>query len=237
MSNRLRGALAKGFNKLVAPLGLRCVQRPQVLPAPELSEDHVRHARLLPNRTDILHQLGRQEVIAEVGVGFGSFSRQIIDIMRPTKFIAVDTFQLDTPSWTGRHAYGQILGELSHEAFYRQKFKDEIASGQVDIRRGFSHHELSTFEDAFFDMIYIDAAHDYESVKRDLAVANRKVKLEGFIVLNDFTVMDPLLLQHYDITRATQEFCLEHDWEFVYLALHRFMFCDVALRRMARGGK
>jgi len=234
MNSQLRRTLARGINKLVAPLGLRCIERPQVLPAPELSEAHVRNACLLPNRTDILHQLGRQDVVAEVGVGFGSFSRQIIDIMRPTRFVAIDTFQLDTPSWTGRHGYGDILGDLSHEAFYRQKFQDEVSSGLVDIRRGFSHDELARFEDGYFDMIYIDAAHDYESVKHDLAVANLKTKPEGYIVLNDFTVMDPLLLQHYDITRATQEFCLEHDWEFVCFALHRFMFCDVALRRMNR---
>jgi hypothetical protein len=237
MSNQMRRNLARAINKLVAPLGLRCVERPQVRPAPELSEDHLRQARLLPNRTDILHQLGQQDVVAEVGVGFGSFSRQIIDINRPSRFIAIDTFQLDTPSWTGRHAYGDILGDLSHEAFYRGKFKNELASGRVEIRRGFSHDELRRFDDGFFDMIYIDAAHDYESVKRDLAVANLKTKPNGYIVLNDFTVMDPLLLQQYDITRATQEFCLEHGWEFVYFALHRFMFCDVALRRMSRAEK
>lgn len=236
MNSRLRGTLARGLNKLVAPLGLRCVERPAVLPAPELSEQHVRNARLLPNRSRGLHLLGKHGAVAEVGVGFGGFSRQMLDVMQPSRFVAIDTFQLDTPSWTGRHAYGHVLGDLSHEAFYRQKFQAEIQSGLMEIRRGFSHDVLSQFEDSFFDMIYIDAAHDYDSVTRDLAVANLKTKQDGYIVLNDFTVMDPLLLQHYDITRATQEFCLAQGWEFVYFALHRHMFCDVALRRIAGDG-
>ena len=83
-------------------------------------------------------------------------------------------------------------------------------------------------------MIYIDAAHDYQSVMRDLAVANRKLKPSGYIVLNDYTIVDPLLLQHYDIVRAAHEFCLQEDWEIAFLALHPLMFCDVALRKPTR---
>lgn len=232
MAISAKALITKTLNKLVSPMGLRCVEKPMVLPAPELTEDHVRNARVLPNRTDVLHHLGTQQRVAEVGVGFGAFSRQILRIMKPSKFVAIDTFQLDQPSWTGRHAYREILGDKTHEAYFRELFAHEIAAGQLSICKAFSHEALESFEDGYFDMIYIDAAHDYESVTRDLDVANRKTATDGYIVLNDFTVMDPLLLQHYDITRATQEFCLQHNWEMVCFALHRYMFCDVALRRM-----
>lgn len=232
MTSSVRHTTARIINKIVAPFGLRCVERPHVLPAPELSEAHLCNARLLPNRTDVLHRIGRCGRVAEVGVGFGDFSRQILDIMQPDYFAAIDTFQLDARSWTGGHAYRHILQGATHEAYYRNRFCAEIEAGRVDVRRGFSDAEMARYDDGYFDMIYIDAAHDYDSVKRDLAVANRKTAAAGHIVLNDFTVMDPMLLQHYDIARAAQEFCLEHGWEFAYFALHRFMFCDVALKRM-----
>ena len=79
------------------------------------------------------------------------------------------------------------------------------------IKKGYSNRMLEEFADQCFDMIYIDAAHDYQSVMRDLAVANRKLKPSGYIVLNDYTIVDPLLLQHYDIVRAAHEFCLQED--------------------------
>ncbi len=44
--------------------------------------------------------------------------------------------------------------------------------------------------------------------------------------------MDPLLLQPYGIVQAVHEFCREEGWEIRYLALHPYMFCDVALNKL-----
>lgn len=225
--------LARILDRLVRPLGVRCVAIPQVLPAPELPDRCLEHARIVADRADILRHLPKGGVVAEVGVGFGIYSRKIIEIMQPAQFVAIDTFELDKRSWRGSRAHGEIFGKRSHEAYYRDQFAAEIASGALVIGKGYSHLVLEQFPDEHFDMIYIDAAHDYDSVRRDLAVANRKVKRDGYLVLNDYTVVDPILLQHYDIVRAVHEFCLQERWGFAFLALHRFMFCDVALRRLA----
>jgi hypothetical protein len=60
-------------------------------------------------------------------------------------------------------------------------------------------------------------------------VAGRKIRPDGAIVVNDYVMVDPLLLEPYGIVQATHEFCLREGWKFRYLALHPYMFCDVAL--------
>jgi hypothetical protein len=228
--------LTRVLNKLVQPFGLKCVPVPEILPAPELPDAYVENAQIVPERSDILRRLPKNGVVAEVGVGFGGYSRKIIDVMRPSKFVAIDTFDLDRTSWIGSNPYKKRFGGLGHEAYYRRLFANEITASLVAVEKGFSNQVLEKFPDSHFDMIYIDAAHDYASVKADLEVSNRKIKRDGYIVLNDFTIMDPLLLQHYDIVRAVQEFCLEESWEIAYFALHRFMFCDIALRKLRAAG-
>jgi hypothetical protein len=183
-------------------------------------------------RADILRLLPKGGTVAEVGVAFGTYTRAMIDSMQPSHFVAIDTFDLDEPGWFGRQAYRKELGGLSHEARYRENFATEIAAGMLEVKKGFSYEVMEGFADQYFDMIYIDAAHDYDSVRRDLAVCSRKIKDDGFLVLNDYTVVNPLLLTPYGIVQATNEFCVEQGWEIVYLALHRHMICDVALRKI-----
>jgi hypothetical protein len=220
------------LNKMVTPLGLMCVERPHVDPLPELDHQHLQNARIVPSREAILNQLPQGGVVAEIGVAFGRYSRKMLDALKPDQFIAVDCFGLDHKSWRGTQVYDQFLGGMEHEAFYRKLFADEIQNGTVIVRRGYSHEVMETFPDAHFDLIYVDAAHDYESVARDLEVSGRKIKRTGHIVLNDYVLVDPLLLQPYGIAHATHEFCLREGWEIIFLALHPHMFCDVALKKL-----
>jgi hypothetical protein len=152
--------------------------------------------------------------------------------LEPRLFVAIDTFELHRPDWRGRRPYAERIGTGTHEEFYREMFAREIEAGQVAIHPGFSHDVLSGFPDRHFDMIYIDAGHDYESVRRDLEVARHKIKDDGFLVLNDYTIGSMLLSLPFGVVHAVNEFCVEQGWEIRYLALHPLMFCDVALARI-----
>lgn len=105
----------------------------------------------------------------------------------------------------------------------------------MDVRAGDSALVLRGFPDAHFDFIYVDGDHSYAGVRRDLAVANRKIKPGGHIVLNDYTMADPIWNAPYGVIRATNEFCLREGWEIIFFALEPRMFCDVALRRLPFG--
>ena len=56
----------------------------------------------------------------------------------------------------------------------------------VSIRRGFSAEVLETFEDDYFDWLYIDGNHLYEFVRQDVEVSFRKVRPGGVIAGDDF---------------------------------------------------
>lgn len=190
------------------------------------------HARLLPNRQHILDRLPHGLVIAEVGVGTGGFSRQILARCRPRRFLAIDTFTLHLlPTLWGKPTSEHFQG-ATHADFYRGKFAAEIEAGLVEVMEGDSAEMMEWLSDASVDVFYVDADHGYEGVKRDLDVIRRKIHPEGTIIMNDYTFLENVGSKNeYGVIQATHEFMLAEDWEMTYLALERHMFCDVALRK------
>jgi hypothetical protein len=49
-----------------------------------------------------------------------------------------------------------------------------------------SEHSAGFFEDKTIDFVYIDASHDYESVKQDLNIWFTKIKVSGTIAGHDY---------------------------------------------------
>ncbi len=180
---------------------------------PRLTEAHLANSRLLPHRSEILRHMPRGGICAEIGTQTGRFAKRIIEVMQPAKF----------------HIY-----DIDFTPFEYPAFAPAIASGTVELHEGDSAKLLGEAPDRHFDFIYIDGDHAYEGVKRDLEQAAQKVKEDGWIVCNDYTLYSPLEQMKYGVYRAVNELCLEHDFEIVYLALHKWGYHDVALRKRAR---
>lgn len=110
--------------------------------------------------------------------------------------------------------------------------QDPALAGRLHLHQSDSVQALESFPDHFFDWIYVDAQHTYEGVKRDIAAARRKVKADGLLIFNDYTIWSYMEMQPYGVVPAVNEFCIEHHWALAYLALPDHMYCDVAIRRM-----
>lgn len=220
-----------GFVPVVQQRG-EDTKHPDIVQAVELSLSHLQNAKILPNRDHILPLMPKNGVVAEVGVALGEFSRKIIDVMQPRHFIAVDLFELHKLDIIWGQKTQSIFKGATHEEYYRQRFQSEIQKGTVGVKKGLSYAMMQEFPDRHFDMIYVDAAHDYQSVRKDIEVCNKKVKHDGFMVMNDYTMFDPLIMQPYGVVQATNEFCIREGWEVIYLALQPCMFCDLVLRKM-----
>ena len=92
---------------------------------------------------------------------------------------------------------------------------------------------MTAFNENYFDWIYIDAAHDYQSVKKDLFQAKRTIKENGLIIMNDYIMFDHFTKEKYGVVQATNEFMIENNYEMLYFALHQDMFCDVVLKKIS----
>ena len=200
--------------------------------APRIPQPLLDHATLLADRYCILPLLPRHAVFAEIGVGLGHFSDTVLSVCDPARFIAIDTFDLHTlPTLWGRPS-AEALGGLTHIEAYRTRFQAEIIAGRMQVMQGDSAACLEQISDGSVDVMYIDADHRYEFVKRDLAAARPKVRDGGWIIVNDYLMVAALGdAIPYGVVNATNEFMIEHEWGMQYFALQTQMFCDVVLRQ------
>jgi len=167
-------------------------------------------------------------VVTEIGVAVGDFSDFLLRSLQPRLFVAIDTFELRTiPAHWGQSTAS--FGEQTHLEYYRKRFENYGSRVRIHVAR--SHEALAGYLDESFDLIYIDALHDYENVRRDANLAARKLKGSGVIVFNDYTMFDPLTDAPYGVVPAVNELVLEGGWRIVGFALQQHMFCDIAIRR------
>lgn len=204
----------------------------QIKPAVVLPQRLLSNARILAERADILPLLPKDAVIVEVGVAMGDFSTKFLEICQPKLFIAIDIFTMhEYPTIWGR-SREEVFGTRTHAELYRDKYAAEIAAGRVRVMHEDSQAALERLDDASVDVVYLDAEHSYASVSRELAIIARKIRPDGWIVLNDYIMNDvDNSFSPYGVIQAVHQFMVREDWEMAYLALHPYMYCDVALRK------
>lgn len=166
--------------------------------------------------------LPRNCIGAELGVLNGDFSAEILRIVNPELLILVDPYITDTQNiypdknptaYSSEEQYQNIL----------KKFKSEISNKKIYIHRLYSQDAVELVSNNSLDLIYIDASHTYEDVKRDLSDWLPKMKSNSVIAGHDYTD-DP----NFGVIAAVDEFCKEHNFEMITLNENGG---DFALRR------
>jgi hypothetical protein len=168
---------------------------------------------IVQSREDFLTQLDRMLPLKcsamEIGVLYGDFSQQILDIINPQYLVLID------PYAKGGNTYGSMLGYLQsaystandYENLLK-RFRNEISAGQVVVDRKFSYDAVSDFPDNSLDFIYIDASHFYEDVKKDLNDWLPKLRPNGIISGHDYIEGNG-----FGVMQAVGEFIKEHKFE------------------------
>lgn len=141
-----------------------------------------RHA----NRLRMLAHMPKYGRCAEIGVWNGGFSGAILEVTQPKELTLIDPWDLLSD---------QSKSEWTHKKHKKHKIMrgmfDHVTArygglSNVSIRKGFSAEVLETFEDDYFDWLYIDGNHLYEFVRQDVEVAFRKVRPGGIIAGDDY---------------------------------------------------
>jgi len=167
-----------GLPSTVSLLNIRA-PLPSSLVAP-LPADQARPLPVLPvlhNRWELgalAHKLGFKKG-AEIGVADGEFSAQLLRMWSTVEeFACVDLFApLDDMDHNGDLIQQQTLEEFDEmEAKARQTLAPWIERGKVKIMKQDSLSAADNFADGSLDFVYIDASHDYISVRHVRAHRN-----------------------------------------------------------------
>lgn len=170
---------------------------------------HYRSMEYKQTRRELLELLPKNSIGVEVGVFKGEFAQQILEVVSPSMLYLIDP-------WKGIIESGDMNGQNIEYIHGNDYYSTVILPNfglrsNVKVLREFSNI-LSSFEDSSVDWIYIDADHQYPSVKHDLQLAYRKVKTGGYILGHDYNnTMCP------GVVKAVDEFCIENNLEIAFL--------------------
>jgi len=118
---------------------------------------------------------------AEIGAATGITTTHLLDCCPTIERLAiVDIWKPVAPI---SHKSG--WGRNDMEDVFRAKFQDDP---RVDIFKGMSWAMAEDVKDEVLDFIFIDAGHDYESVKKDILAWYNKLKPGGLLCGHDINL-------------------------------------------------
>ncbi len=187
-----------------------------------ISQKLLEEAMVLCSRYEALDRLPKGGRVAEIGVAYGDFSKEILTKMKPEKFYAVDLFCESVGFWNnGLFEESQ----MTHYEWYADRFSDYISSGTLIMEKGFSWDVMERFPDCYFDYIYLDAAHDYASVEKDIIQIVKKIKQGGIIQFNDYTFQEG-----YGVIPAVNRMIKEMNAKVLYYCLSPNGYADLVVQ-------
>jgi hypothetical protein len=198
---------------------------------PKIENEHIVNAGLHANRKSLIASLPVRKggKVAEIGVFKGEFSAFLIEVLKPRQFFGFDSFAMHT--WVNRRGItgAQLFEGLTQRQWYERamaRFGDVVVPVE-----GLTAQTLPSYTDRSFDFVYVDAGHSYEDVKADAAYAAEMVSKDGFLVFNDYTLIEPEYYTPHGVVPVVNDLVVNHGWIICGYALEEYLFCDIALRR------
>ncbi|KAL3932125.1 MAG: hypothetical protein SGPRY_000830 [Prymnesium sp.] len=159
----------------------------------------------------------------EVGTLTGAFARFLIRSLKPHSLTVMD-----------------ISPFAIKNCLTRTKDVGAQSGSIVHCIKGNSAQALEKMAHASQDLIYIDGDHNYKGVCADLEAARSKIRVGGFLVVNDYHWFetDFLALRGrwgvYGVIHALNEFVIRYSdsFEVAYYALHGRNQGDLALKKV-----
>jgi hypothetical protein len=143
---------------------------------------------------------------AEIGVKLGGYSDELLSNWRGEELVSIDPWlSADPEEYVDR-------SNVEQDEFdrYYQATRERLSrhGSRSTIWRTTSVEAATKVEDQSFDFVYIDARHDYDSVKEDLEAWCAKVRPGGILAGHDYVDGD-LPQGEFYVKSAVDEFFAE----------------------------
>jgi len=156
--------------------------------------------------------------IAEIGAfkgqGTCSFLNQLraFEDLNNITFYAIDTFEGSEEHESELEEDGTPLIEhfMKNTAPYAASHENINRSNKLERVHGYSHEVAENFKEEL-DAIFIDAAHDYDNVMRDLRSWHPHLKEGGYFLGHDY--------DWDEVKRAVENFCEENKYEVIPITI------------------
>lgn len=153
----------------------------------------------------MVDKFGDGDVFVEIGSFKGkSASAMAVNIAnsnKKIKFYCVDTWQGSEEHQKNQSAEDEdVVNGTLYDVFMKNT---EPVKEYITPLRKSSLDAAKDFEDGSLSFVFIDAAHDYENVKKDIEAWYPKVKKGGVLGGHDWF--------HQPIKQAVYEFCDKHN--------------------------
>jgi len=189
---------------------------------PKISSKQLKNTKIYSDREEFVLSLKNEMSILEIGTLAGDYADLLLKI-NPKKLDLLDTYKSNDIHELNR------FDRNNHYDYIINKYKNK---DNVRPLKGFSDLVLPVLNKKYYDYIYIDADHKYESINNDLYNAIKLLKENGIIGLNDYLMFDKNN-NKYGTVFAVNKFLHDNpDWEVIGIALHPFMFCDIYLKKI-----
>ena len=197
---------------------------------------------VMGNRDNLIQQYPKGGVWAEIGVYRGDFSQKIFDTCEPSELYLIDNWRFEirdhNPFSEKAENFSGFAGKIHWQHFgddpnatqeqNYQHVKSRFAHApQVKVVRANSIEGIQSLPDSHFDVMYVDANHQYEYVLRDMMEARKKLKPGGIMQMNDFYEGPGGAEQNLGVMGAVNTFVKRYD--FHYVAMSYGSYADVTI--------
>lgn len=141
-----------------------------------------------PQGRTLIGNVDNMETMAEIGIWKGHMARYIFRNTDKVKnYWSVDPWTLFPPG----HGRASRRTMEDWSIMYKRACRDMVYFPGLRVMRLTSERAAPLFPDKYFDLVFIDAMHDYESVKNDISLWLPKVKKGGVLSGHDYETEPP----------------------------------------------
>lgn len=156
----------------------------------------------------------------EIGCYRGDFTNLLFEHIEPLILFALDSFTKSILQYP--NGLTTAYSDKNDKKIFEQNI-GELLNDRIILVQTFSYYAVTWMPNKYFGLIYHDASHLYEEIKRDLNDWLPKLTEGGLMCGHDY-------IEHEDfgVIQAVDEFCIEHNFEMIILNTNGG---DFALRR------